>query len=312
MSALQALMDRLAEDGQVTASEALELRQAVFGDGVVSRDEAEALIALDARVASADAEWAGAFVEALCDHVMQVGPYPGHVDDATAAWLMARFGADGARETELAALLKLLERAESAPESLCVFTRERVAALMADRPMGAAEVEFVRRSLYASAGSGATAVTEAEARWLFALDAATDGRANDPAWRDLFVKAQLNHLMGRRAPALLEAKGMMARQAWLTAPHKPSPLAFFGRAFAGGWDGIKAAARDDADAYDKIMAHYEGENAAAEESAQLTLEESAWALGMTKEDGKRTANEEALMAELRRVEDAQAVAGMSR
>lgn len=308
MSALQALTDRLAEDGQVTADEAFELRQSVFGDGVVSREEAEALIALDARVSSADEAWAAAFVDGLCDYVLQAGPMPGHISEATAAWLADCFAADGARETELEALLKLLERAESAPETLAVFARARVGALVTDRAMGASETEFVRRCLYASVGSGATAVTEEEARWLFDLDARTDGRANDPAWRDLFVKGVLNHLMGRRAPALLEAKGMMARQAWLNTPHKVSPVGFFQRAFAGGWDGLKAASRQEPDAVDRVRAYFENENASAEEAARLTLEESAWALGMTREDGKRTANEDVLLAELRRIENGQTAA----
>ncbi len=300
---MQKLVDRLAADGRVTAEEAFELRQAVFPDGVVSRAEAEALIALDARVASTDAHWASAFVEGLVDYAMRDG---GHVDAQTADWLIAAFGPEGARETEIEAVLKVLERAESAPEALCAFSRMRLAALVTDRPMGASETALVRRCLYAAAGSGATAVTEAEARWLFALDAQTDGRANDPAWGDLFVKGVLNHLMGKRAPALLEAKGMMARQAWLNASAKVSPLAFLTRGFGNVMDGVDALKRGEAGAAERIAEYYKNENAHADAAARLTLEESAWALGMTREDGKQTANEAALLAELHRVEQAQA------
>lgn len=303
MPALQDLVDRLAADGRVTAEEALQLRQAVFPDGVVSRDEAEALIALDARVASQDAAWAAAFVEGVVDYAMRDG---GHVSAETADWLIAAFGHEGARETEVEAVLKVLERAESAPESLCAFARMRLAALVADRPMGAAETALVRRCLYAGSGSGATAVTEAEARWLFALDAQTDGRANDPAWGDLFVKGVLNHLMGKRAPALLEAKGMMARQAWLNTPVKVSPLAFLSRGFGNLADGVEALKRGEPGAAERMADYYRSENAHAAAAARLTLEESAWALGMTREDGKQTSNEAALLAELQRVEQAQA------
>ncbi len=152
--ALQTLADQLADDKTISADEALELRKAVFPDGVVSREEAEMLISLAARVANSDAAWSHAFVEAITDHVLAAGAYPGHVDEATVSWLTTRFGKEGPRETEVEAVLKILERAESAPEYLSAFARERVGALLALAPVGAAETETVRRCLYASSGSG--------------------------------------------------------------------------------------------------------------------------------------------------------------
>jgi hypothetical protein len=298
--ALHTLMDQLAADRAVSADEALELRRAVFPDGVVSREEAEALIALAARVANTDEVWTQAFVEAVTDHVLQAGPYPGHVDEAMASWLASRFGAEGPRETEVEALLKILERAESAPDYLSAFTRDRVAALLAGNPVGDAETELVRRCLFASAGSGRVAVTEDEARWLFELDAESATRSNSPAWTDLFVKAVLNFLMGRRAPELLEAQGMLARQAWLRSETK-GVAASLASIFSGGWSEYKAKVQQ-RDVLDRWETHYEEANAAAERDAKLTLEEIAWTVGMTKQDGKRTANEEALLAELRKLE----------
>ncbi len=298
--ALQTLADHLAADSVITADEALELRRTIFPDGVISREEAEMLIALAARVANSDPQWSQAFVEAISDHVLASGAYPGHVDEATTSWLTTRLGQEGPRETEIEAVLKVLERAESAPEYLSTFARSRVTALLAGNPVGAAETELVRRCLYASAGSGRTSVTEAEARWLFALDAESDGRANDPAWSDLFVKAALCHLMGRRAPALLEAKDMMARQAWLTAPTK-GVGASLASIFQGGLKGYKAKIHEDS-AVDRWEGHYVVANDDAETDAQLTLSEIAWTVGMTKEDGKRTVNEDALLAEIRKLE----------
>jgi len=298
--ALQTLADQLAADTVITAEEALEVRKAVFPDGVVSREEAEMLIALAARVANGDPQWSHAFVEALADHVLASGAYPGHVDEATTSWLTTRLGQEGPRETEVEAVLKILERAESAPEYLTTFARSRVTALLAGNPVGAAETEYVRRCLYASAGSGRTSVTEAEARWMFALDAESDGRGNDPAWGDLFVKAILCHLMGRRAPELLEAKDMMARQAWLTAPTK-GVGASLASIFQGGLKGYKARVHEDS-AIDRLEGHYVVANDDAESDAELTLSEIAWTVGMTKEDGKRTANEETLLAEIKKLE----------
>jgi len=295
--ALQTLADQLAADGAVSAEEALEVRKAVFPDGVVSREEAEMLVALAARVANTDEAWTHAFVEAISDHVLQAGAYPGHVDEATTSWLVTRLGQDGPRETEVAAVLKILERAESAPDYLSTFARSRISALLAGHPVGPAEVDLVRRCLFASAGSGRIAVTEAEARWLFALDAESDGRGNDPAWRDVFVKGVLNYLMARQAPALLEAKDMMARQAWLEAP-TPGVVGIFGGMFKSGWKD-KVRSPDEVDGWE---GHYVVANDAAETDAKLTLAEAAWAVGMTREDGKLTANEKALLAEIREIE----------
>jgi hypothetical protein len=298
--ALQTLADQLASDSVITAAEALDLRKAIFPDGVVSREEAEMLISLAARVANSDAQWSHAFVEALADHVLAASAYPGHVDEATVSWLTSRLGSEGPRETEVEAVLKILERAESAPDYLSTFARGRIAALLAGSPVGPSETELVRRCLYASSGAGRTAVTEVEARWLFALDAESDGRGNDPAWSELFVNAVLCHLMGRRAPALLQANDMMARQAWLNAP-TAGLLGSLQSIFQGGLTNYKAKIHEDSFA-ERWEGHYVVANDDAGSDAELTLSEIAWTVGMTQEDGKRTANEETLLAEIRAIE----------
>jgi hypothetical protein len=298
-AALMSLADDLAADRRISADEALRMRKEIFPDGVVTRQEADVMVALQDRVANTDEAWASAFVEAIVDHVLQSGVYPGHVDEGTVTWLIASFGHEGAAETELETVLKVLERAESAPESLSAFARQRVSAHVAGRAMNAADVALVRRCLYAAAGSGAVAVTEDEARWLFALDSECDGRANDEAWGDLFVKAMLNHLMGRRAPKLLEAESMAARQKWLHSPQKGA-VAFLSSMFEGGFSAFRK--KLNYNATEAFEAHYEAVNAEYEQDSKLTLVEMAWAVGMTKDDGKRTANETALLAALNELE----------
>lgn len=297
-NALQALADDIAADRRVTAEEALKLRQDVFPDGVVTRDEAEVLMDLEAKVANSDPAWADAFVEAVTDHVLNYGKYPGHIDEPMVAWLKARFGDDGARETEVEVVLKLLERCESAPDSLHAYARDRVSVLLKGAPYSAADVERVRRCLYA----GDSFVSEDEARWLFALDAESDGRANAPSWGDLFVKAVMNHLMGRHATALLEAEGMKARQDWLRDT-SINPWKRLSHMFDGGLNGYVTRARELGE-LDQLETYYEAVNANADEDAQLTLTERAWAVGMTQEDGKLTTNEKVLLAELEKVQNA--------
>jgi hypothetical protein len=295
--ALQALVDDVSRDGEVSADEALALRKSVFTDGVVSRDEADALVFLEQRVANSDAAWAQAFAEAVVDHVLSCGVHAGHVDQAGAQWLMASFADATRAETCVEALLKVLERADSAPEALAAFVRERVAACVAGKTMSKTEVELVRRALYASAGSGTVAVTDDEVRWLFALDAESDGRANDASWQDLFVKASLCHVMGRSAPKHLEADALQAREARLSAPAEVSAKSILSRFTEGGVQGFVAKLREPG-YYEGVEDRYAAANAAAEADAELTADEVAKMLGMSDDDGKRTTNERALLAAL--------------
>ncbi|WP_395646667.1 hypothetical protein [Terricaulis sp.] len=296
-AALAALVDDLARDRRISADEAMRLRQHVFPDGVVSRDEAEALIALEARVSDANAAWSGAFVDAIVDHMLETALNPGHVSAESAQWLMSRFGETGAHETEIETVLKVLERCQSAPTSLCDYARARIAAYVDGRAITAGDVELMRRALYA----GDAAVTEAEAHWLFTIDAAHDHFGNAAGWQDLFVKCLLNHVMGRRAPALLDAEGMLARQAWLNNEHKARPVGNLVDMLGGGWSKYLAGVRS-LDDTSRLETYYEAANENAEEDAELTLTEVAFLSGLAREDGKRTSNEDALLAEIRRLE----------
>jgi hypothetical protein len=68
--ALLTLSDHIAADRKISADEALELRKAIFPDGVVSREEADVMIALEGRVANTDEAFQHAFVEAIVDHAL--------------------------------------------------------------------------------------------------------------------------------------------------------------------------------------------------------------------------------------------------
>jgi len=292
-ASLQTLADDIAADRFVSADEALRLRQQVFPDGIVSREEAEVLISLERRVANSDGAWSAAYVEAISDYVLQGDKFAGYVEASAVDWLKTQFGDGAPRGNQVEALLKVIERAQSAPPALFDFVRERLRALFAGNAINVADVELMRRCLFAGDGF----VTEDEARWLFAIDAESAGRANDPLWTDLFVKAQLNYLMGRQPSPLLDNDSMRARQAWLR--DKKAGLDF-GAMFKHGWKGFLASATEISPA-GQLEAYYEAANQNAEQDAALTPVERAWAVGMTQDDGKLTPNEKALLAELEKV-----------
>lgn len=290
-AALVALVDQIAADGRVSADEALSVRRTVFPDGAVDRAEAAALFDLASRVANDDAEWAAAFVEAIGDHVLGADRF---VHDEDAAWLIANARDAGVLQSRL--LTKVLERAECAPEKLAAAAREALAARIGAGPLSAQDLVDIRTCLFALAGDGAVHVSEAELRWLFALDAATDGAENDPAWGDLFVKAALNHVMAVRAPEVISRGQQRANHDWLNSPVRPAPLAFLARFTEGGLATYRR--RVGLRERDLFESHYEQRLAEAAEDGRLTTEEVARVVNLVRSDSRQTANEARLLGEV--------------
>lgn len=70
------LAQRAAADGQVTSQEVLALRRQGWGDGIIVREEAEALFALNNALDVRDEEWCDFFVEAIGEFVLNGTPAP--------------------------------------------------------------------------------------------------------------------------------------------------------------------------------------------------------------------------------------------
>jgi len=144
-------------------------------------------------------------------------------------------------------------------------------------------------------------VEHPELAWLFAIDAEGDGRDHHPDWRDLFVKAALCHVVGRRAPAVLEAEVMQARAARFEQRSRVSPFSVFSSLVSGGFSGFWARMRA-AGPVEALEQRYEEANAETQADAKLTAGEVAMLLGLSERDGKLTANEQALMDALEALE----------
>lgn len=308
-TALKFLAARIAADGVVSEEEAIALRQKVFPDGVVFRTEAEALLRLNDRVRGEGAGWGEVFVEALTDHLLGVGAGETHLSDDAAAWLQRAVLADGVlkRDTEVALLVKVLERAASTPDGFHGFVRDRMFQLLTAPPpanLGEADVALIRCVLFAQGSDGSIAVSRDEAEWLFAIDTATDGGDHHPSWRTLFVQAILNHLLAAAAPGLLARASMLHRVE--IAGHTPrGPLPRFAAMLAGGPSAWLEALRQPGPA--KAMhRYYEGRVAAFADAERLTVSEIAWASARTRADARVTANERAVLDELKRIEAEQA------
>ena len=117
----------VATDGQVSPEEMLALRRLGWGDGVITREEAEAIFVINRSLNETSGEWVDFFVEALGEFVLNGSEPRGMCDDEEAQWLIGALDADGRLETmaELELLVRVIEKARNVPDSLKHFEKKR-------------------------------------------------------------------------------------------------------------------------------------------------------------------------------------------
>ncbi len=205
------LAKRAAADGHVSSQEVLALRQQGWGDGVIHRDEAEALFALNNALNERSEEFCDFFVEAIGEFVLNGSPPRLQCSVEEADWLIAQIDHDGVVESvaELEAMVRILERAENTPERLKDYVlaqieREvltgagptRCGGSLSATHINSAECRILRRVVFASGGHGPAAVTRFDAEMLFRLKDATLAEENAPEWDDLFIDGVAYFLKG--------------------------------------------------------------------------------------------------------------------
>lgn len=205
------LAKRAAADGVVTLDELLGLRRQGWGDGIITREEAEAIFAVNNVLDERNDEWCDFFVEAIGEYVLNATQPRLQCSDDEARWLIAQVDHDGVVESfaELEALVRIVERAENVPERLKNYIlgqieREvmtgtgptRCGGELSDTHISEAEVKVLRRVIFSSGGYGPAAVSRFDAELLFRLKDKTLADANHTSWGDLFVDGVANFLRG--------------------------------------------------------------------------------------------------------------------
>jgi hypothetical protein len=280
----------LAEKGRITTDDVRLLRSEVFRDGVVTRAEAESLMALHSTCTDRCSDWQHFFVEALTDYLVHQEKPSGYISDDKAAWLARSISRDGMVDTpvEMELLIAILEKAKSSPPSLMAYAIEQVAIAIVDGkgPLGQgratatgvvdrAEVDLLRRILHAGGGDGNVAITRAEAEALFRINNATCQQVNDAAWNDLFVKAIGNFVLsasGYEPPTRAEA---LRHEAFLEDTGADI-AGFFARMVSGGASCILDSC-DEPDGLEQEFAHRNRASAAKLGSAAIVhAEEARW------------------------------------
>ena len=111
MSRYTELKKSILEDGIIDAAEVKKLRQELYADGVIDREEGELLFELNDATSGAnnDPSWQAFFVEALTDHLLKDELSPGEIDDDEAMWLAAHIEKDGVYDENEKALVKNIQ-----------------------------------------------------------------------------------------------------------------------------------------------------------------------------------------------------------
>jgi hypothetical protein len=235
---------RAAADGQITAEELLTLRREGWGDGIITRAEAEALFELNAALRERSPEWSDFFVEAIGEFVLN-GTLPRlQCNEEEAAWLIGQIDDDGVTESmaELECMVRILERAENTPDRLKNYVLDQVerevltgtgptrcGGALAATHVTSAECRIIRRVIFASGGHGPAAVTRHDAEMLWRIKDETLAEENAPEWDDLFVDGVANFLKGFILPnAQLSHERRSELEAFI-ADNRASVGAFMGR-----------------------------------------------------------------------------------
>lgn len=305
--------------GMIGPRDVRHLRGEVFRDGLVSFAEAEAVFALDTAATQKCPAWTVFFVEALTDFIVNQAEPRGYVSLANAQWLIDRVSHDGHLDTvtELELLVKVLDRAQSSPDMLVRFVITEIgrAVLEGEGPLacgrrlavgaiGEAEVELIRRVLYAFGGEAGISISRTEAEIMFDLNDRSIQADNHPAWGELFVKAIANYLMAAASYQAPPRAVALAREEWLEDDSIDIRGTIIG-AFAGLGQMFTQGFFDDV-----VDAHQQIERAWAERNRRVEVAEAAaaivgedeadWLIDRLSRDGIVHDNERALLSFIRR------------
>ncbi len=312
----------LKQPDRISAQDVLHFRGEVFGDNVVSAFEADAIFALDTAIPQKCPEWTQFFVESLTDYIVNQAEPAGYVSVENARWLIERVSHDGHLDSasELELLVKVLDRAKSSPDLLVRYTLNEIARCVIDGEgplargghltrgvIGAAEVELIRRVLYAFGGEAGMSISRVEAEILFDLNDRTVQAQNHPNWQDLFVKCLANYLMAAatyRAPSRIEA---LRREEWLE--DDKTSLSNIGTNLMGALVGFRdlfsgAFLEEFEDAHEQLERVWRERNEQMEiattEAERISDDECDWLIDRISKDGAVHENEKALLSFLKR------------
>lgn len=315
MSGLRSLpIEEILGRGSIKPTDIPRFRRVLYEDGVISAEEADLLFHLNSACALKDPAWSELFIDGITDYIVYQERPQGYLTASNAHWLIDRVSKNGkiGSRQDLELVVHILDKARWVPVSLAAFALEQVrdAVITGQGPLRAdtsgkknhisdAEVDLIRRIVYAFGGDGHVAVTREEADVLFDIDEAiAEGPAN-PAWTDFFVKAVANVIMAASGYAVPSREEAMRRDADLDHPEqKTSVLAFLLTMVRSNLEAVKDAYHSQT-TEERALARLEHQRIEIITNETITEVEADWLASRIGRDGKLTPSEHALVAYLK-------------
>jgi hypothetical protein len=180
-------------DGVIDAEEVITIKQTVYEDGKIDKEEADFMFELNDAVSGKENHytWKDLFVKVITDYLLKDDTSYGSVDDDEADYITSKIQGDGKiDETEKALLLKIIEKATSTCDKFQDFVLASFKTLiLEDGVIDAEEVKAIKSIVYGAGGAGGAKVDLKEAEWLFELNDGVSGKANHESWKALMVEA---------------------------------------------------------------------------------------------------------------------------
>ena len=216
---LEELKKELLVDGIIDAEEVTKLREVLYADGKIDQDEADFVFELNDAVSGKDNSpmWNEFFVQTISDYLLNDEKSPGVIDEEEGKWLIEKIGSDGQVDgAEKQLLSHLNKNAKKIPASVkgliagvpttnnttseVIDFQKLKKEILADGKIDKDEVSRLRQILYADGK-----IDQEEADFLFELNDAVSGKANDPSWKTFFVKAISDYLLNdEQSPGVID------------------------------------------------------------------------------------------------------------
>jgi hypothetical protein len=124
---LHEFINTVIDNKCITAQDVKHLRDNILEDGVGSRREADALLALD-RTLDTDPSWAEFLIAVMVDYVVWGSRPTGRVPAETAAWLVTAFTCGEPTGTALQLARAIVAEAQEVDPELLLFARRGTSA----------------------------------------------------------------------------------------------------------------------------------------------------------------------------------------
>ncbi len=297
--------DEIMSRGEITEADVLKFRRALYADGLIDESDADALFALHRAATKQDPQWVDCFVEMLTDHLVNQAVPEGYVTVDNVAWLLARIDDNGRSvgRAEFELVINILDKSRWSPQSLAGFALEQVRTAIttckgplrgreSDNTVAVtdADVEVIRRIIYAFGGDGNITITRLEAEALFDINDATTDAANADCWRDLFVKAIANCVLTTSGYMVPSREQALARDAWLDRRGELGSA----KMLKGMLSGYREVSREE-----QLLARLERQKIEIVTGEAVAVADAAWLASRLGRDGEITPNEAALLAFLK-------------